>query len=101
MRTVTEAKVDGHDVSGRVELVVVESLDADVGCSRGGEVPAPRHHPHAQRASDRRHQRADVAQTDESEHPAVQLEGELGVPGAAADRTVVLRYPAGQRENEA
>ena len=89
--------VDGHDIGPRQQLVELDELDAVVGGGLGADERVHAEDRHLHRPGADGDGLPDLAQADDPERPAAQLEaGELGaLPFAAPDRGVGRRGPAG------
>ena len=89
--------MDGHDVGAGEQLVEVDQLDAVVGRGFGGDERVDAEDGHLHRPCADGDGLPDLAETDDPERPAAQLEpGELGpLPLAAAERRIGRGDPAG------
>ena len=96
-RRARQRDVDGDDVGPREQLVEADELDAVVGGLLRGDERVDPDDGHLHRPGADRDGLADLAEPDDAEGPAAQLEaGELGsLPLAASERRVGRGDPAG------
>ena len=100
MRTRAQLQVHADDIARREELVMVEALDTDLRGPLVGEVGAPRDRAHTERSGDGREQRSQIAEADDAERLAFEQRAETDLPAAVANRRILGRDAAGQREDE-
>ena len=89
--------------SGVAEQIVLRDVfDADLLAALGREVLAPGDHLHAERLADAGRARAELAEAEQAERLALDVDAERDLPGLAGLHPGVLPAdPAGQLEHQA
>src|SRR3954469_12486376 len=94
-------QVDGHDVRGGEQLVLLDATDADLGGALVGEVLAPGDDVHAEGDADAGDLGTEPAESDDAESPAREVAADGLLPATDAHGGVLLRDVAEGREDEA
>jgi hypothetical protein len=92
--------VEGDDVGGGEQLVLLDPADADLGRPLVGEVLAPGHHVHLEGLPDPGDPRAEPAEAEDAEPVAREVGADGLLPPAGADRGVLLRHVPGDGEDQ-